>query len=218
MTSIQKIPLSAVEKKENLSSIKIKITQTEIKQIINQTEYEECSLNPVRIQFSDEFFFERNERKITSQFNQVINVEAPICQSLLFKRIITAWGFSRTGSRLFSHLSRLAARLDLKYTVQENKIFYWKMNQSPDNYYLFRKNGIKNRNAEDIAKEEFANGIKEIIQNQISLPEDDLIRETAKLFNYSRTGTNVEFLIKQGIKHALNRGSVAEKKGRIILK
>lgn len=54
--------------------------------------------------------------------------------------------------------------------------------------------------------------------NQISLPEDDLIREVAKIFGYARLGGNVEQAMKMGIDFALQKGVVISKDERIVLR
>jgi hypothetical protein len=73
------------------------------------------------------------------------------------------------------------------------------------------------RDAEDIPAEEIANGVKEILTHQISLPKDDLVREASKLFGFARSGTNVENAMKKGIVKAVERGLVTEWEGRIII-
>lgn len=58
---------------------------------------------------------------------------------------------------------------------------------------------------------------KEILSNQISLPKEDLIRESSKLFGFARTGTQVELAMKKGIEIALNKGFVLLKDGRVLI-
>jgi len=57
----------------------------------------------------------------------------------------------------------------------------------------------------------------EILTNQISLPADDLVKETARLFGYARLGGNVEQAMKTGIEHAFQKGMIAENNERIVL-
>lgn len=78
-------------------------------------------------------------------------------------------------------------------------------------------NEAQKRNAEDLPKEEVAAGLIEILSNQISLPEDDLIKETARLFGYARIGANVEQTIKLGIEYALKREMILKNNDRLIL-
>ena len=64
---------------------------------------------------------------------------------------------------------------------------------------------------------EITTGIKDILLNQISLPNEDLIREVAKLFGYSRLGGNVEQSMRISIEYALKMGIIISKNERIVL-
>ena len=169
--------------------------------------------------FSDEFFDSRRMQKILNQINQVVQTEAPISQTLLSKRILTAWGITRLGVRLNDYLESLYIQLNLRYNLQNGTSFYWKQEQYPEFYKTFRipMNEAQKRNAEDLPKEEVAAGLIEILSNQISLPEDDLIKETARLFGYARIGANVEQTIKLGIEYALKREMILKNNDRLIL-
>jgi hypothetical protein len=76
---------------------------------------------------------------------------------------------------------------------------------------------VLKRDADDLPSHEIANGIKAILQNQISLTKDDLIRETAKLFGYARLGTNVDIAMQLGIGVALVRDIAKTEGHRIVL-
>jgi len=52
---------------------------------------------------------------------------------------------------------------------------------------------------------------------QISLSKADLIRETAKLFGFSKVGNNVEAAMNSGITLALNIGIAKDQNGRIAI-
>jgi hypothetical protein len=132
---------------------------------------------------------------------------------------LNAWGISRLGVRLNDYLLNLYTQLKLIITAQNGSYFYWRDNQSPGNYDIFRTpggDGTK-RNVEDLAKEEIVNGIKEVLTVQFSLPQGDLIREVARIFGYSRIGGNVEEVMKLGIDYALERKLILNQNGRFIL-
>jgi len=98
-------------------------------------------------------------------------------------------------------------------------LFFWNKALDPENYEGYRVatlNGLK-RDAEHIPAEEVANGLKEILSNQISLPKEDLLREGSKLFGFARTGTQVDLAMKRGVELALAKGSFLEKDGRILI-
>ncbi|WP_055669702.1 hypothetical protein [Desnuesiella massiliensis] len=61
---------------------------------------------------------------------------------------------------------------------------------------------------EDICPEEISNGIKYILQNQISLLKPDLIKEVWKLFGFARGSSSMEEIINEGIHMAVKRNFV----------
>ena len=208
------------QKREQFAGVKLQgITQHVIEIHQEYPLYKTCSLPVTYLDFSDEFFDTRKTQKILNQIQQVIQKEAPISQSLLSKRILSAWGISRLGVRLKEYLDGLYGRLNLKYTRQNGTYFYWKQEQNPEAYNTFRipDNEEHKRSAEDLPKEEIAAGMVEILTNQISLPADDLVKEAARLFGYARLGGNVEQAMKIGIEYALQKGMIAENNERIVL-
>ena len=95
------------------------------------------------------------------------------------------------------------------FCKKNGQIVYWWDNQTPSQYNLIRTSGegINKRDAKEVPVEEVVNAIRYVLIEQISLSEEDLIRESAKLLGYTRIGTNVEYLIHKGI----NASSVAGK-------
>ena len=58
---------------------------------------------------------------------------------------------------------------------------------------------------DDIPSEEIINAIIEVLKEQISISEMDLVRETAKKFGFSRLGS----VIENTVKYAIVKGSSA---------
>lgn len=71
--------------------------------------------------------------------------------------------------------------------------------------------------ASDISPEEVSVAVKEVLESQFSLLREDLIRETAKLFGYSRLGTIVEASMQKGIDKTIQRGFAKEDRGRVSM-
>lgn len=211
---------SSEPKTDQFAEIKLQgITQHVIEANQKYAEYKVCSLPLTSLAFSDEFFDSRRMQKILNQINQVVQTEAPISQTLLSKRILTAWGITRLGVRLNDYLESLYTQLNLRYNHQNGTFFYWKQEQNPELYKTFRipMDETQKRNAEDLPREEVAAALIEILTNQISLPEDDLIKETARLFGYARIGTNVEQSMKLGIEYALKSEMILKNNDRLVL-
>ncbi len=155
---------------------------------------------------------------LIDQINKVLDVEAPVSKNLLCKRVLSAWGISRNGSRLSSYFESLFSGMLLRETVHGNSIFFWKQEQDPAAYMIYRSavNDSDKRNADDIPPIEIANAAKQILKEQISLSKEDLIRETVRLFSFSKVGSIVDTAMRQGIQSAIVNGYAKEQNGRIV--
>ncbi len=180
--------------------------------------YEVHQPEPQQTQSADDILYPHNTARIKAQIFNVLEVEAPISRDLLGKRILSAWGIGRMGSRVAAHLNQVYEKMNLRQENAGYNVFLWKGGQQPEDYRIFRiaPNEAQKRSAEDLPPEETANGIIEILKNQISLPTADLIREGAKLFGYARTGSNVEQAMLAGIRKAIERGAIKEDGDRIV--
>lgn len=219
------IKAAQLDKKESISdkstSIKSKgITQEIIETKVYDNIYKTCYLETNQLQFSDDFFDLRHKTKIINQIKNVLDIEAPISHSLLSRRILSSWNISRLGVRLNEYLSSIYNQLGLKITKQNGVQFYWQNEQIPSNYQIFRipENDNLKRNSEDLPVEEISNGIKYVLSNLISLPEEDLIKETARLFGYARLGENVGLSMRSGIEFALEIGLIVKRNDRLVLR
>lgn len=201
-----------------LQSVMYQPKETPITQ--NYLVYNSYELEKHSLINSDEFYLPQFKPTIISQIQRVMDAEAPISHELLSRKILTAWGITRLGVRLNEYLTQIYRQMKLKKTRQGGDNFYWRIDQDPENYHQFRvsSDNSQKRNVEDIAREEITNGIKEVLKNQISLPKEDLIKETSKLFGYSRIGGNVEDMMKLGIDYAVKRNIIENQSGRFVLK
>ncbi|RDV11468.1 DUF3320 domain-containing protein [Pontibacter diazotrophicus] len=181
--------------------------------------YEVCQLETVLTNSSEDFLQPLNCEKVAQQIIQVVNTESPISQNLLCRRVLAAWGISRNGSRVNTHFENLFPQLPIKKTQLGKSTIFWKDEHNPDSYSSFRVSDLESqkREADDLPPEEVANGVREILVNQISLPKSELIREVSRLFGYARLGANVEAAMTSGIAHAVNKGYAIEENERLIL-
>jgi hypothetical protein len=164
---------------------------------------------------SEVFFFPEYQNYIIRQIQTVIETEAPISRSLLCKRVLNSWGISRLGSRLDTYFDELLSKIDCYRKTDEEFVCIWKSEEQMTSYRTFRP--VSERNALDLPPEEVANGIKYLLEAQISLPTRDLSRVTAQLFGFARTGNNVDTAMFQGIREAVKRGYIKVENGRSII-
>jgi superfamily I DNA and/or RNA helicase/very-short-patch-repair endonuclease len=196
------------------------ITEKPVEQVIIQKDYVSYKVDYVSapIHFCgvlpDEFTHPQWEELIARQIKDVIALEAPISREQLCRRVLSMWGISRIGNRIGEHFNKIFARMNLKYTGSAKERFFWRDEQSPTEYMNYR---VYMTTASDISPEEVSVAVKEVLESQFSLLREDLIRETAKLFGYSRLGTIVEASMQKGIDKTIQRGFAKEDRGRVSM-
>lgn len=87
---------------------------------------------------------------------------------------------------------------------------------APDTYDGFRVSNAGVRDAKDVPVQEAANAVCQVLSEQIGLPHADLIRETAKLLGYTRSGNVVASMVQGGIQLALDTGRISEGQGSYL--
>jgi hypothetical protein len=173
-----------------------------------------CVLLPVANGSSETIYEFRNRKLLQEQVREVINTEAPVSKSLLYKRVLQAWNTSRAGARLDAHLSDIIADMNLKQT-KHHQPFYWREDQDADNFTEYRINGADKRNFEDIAPEELSAAITEAVQQNLSIEEEELLRYIAKLFGFAKVGRQIEGLLRYAVDMSVKKGKVKRENGRV---
>ena len=165
---------------------------------------------PVKYVSADEFIEPRLVRSIQEKVKLVIKTEAPVSVSMLTRRVVQSFGISRAGSRIQGHMDTVLRRMDLKMTQQGDTQFCWAQNQNPDAYVGFRVSGEgdSKRDVRDVPVQEIANAIYTVLYEQVSMGQDDLLRETANKLGYTRLGSNVLAALAHGIAYAQKQGGI----------
>lgn len=163
---------------------------------------------------SEDFLSYFHKKFILDQIKSVIQIEAPISRSLLCKRVLNSWSISRLGSRIDSFFDELFRDSDC-YQTTDGVHCFWINKEQMNSYTTFRPKS--ERDAVDLPPREIANGIKHILASQIGLPSKDLIRITAQLFGFVRTGNNVESAMMNGIKMAVKLGYVKIENDKVVI-
>ncbi len=161
---------------------------------------------------ADDFVQGIYDSQALKKIHAVVETEAPISRSLLCKRVLSSFAISRMGARLAAYMDMLLKYAQLTATGMEMP-FYWHQGQTPELYDTYRPDS--EREALDIAPEEVSVAVCRILEEQGALPEEDLLREVAHKFNYSRMGDNVIASMSRGISYAVNSGRAIRSDGKI---
>lgn len=167
---------------------------------------------------SDEYYLPQNKWKIKNLAEKIIADEAPISRKLLMKKVLNAWSITRGGSKVESIFLDAMNTIPTNITADEDRTFIWKKDQLPEQYEIYRVDSEETtkRSIDDISSYEILNAVTEVLCEQISLSETDLIKETAKKFGYSRTGGVIESTVKFAIQKGISLGRlIVSDKGNI---
>ncbi len=180
--------------------------------------YEACTLPQMGT--PEDFQTAEAKKRVLLCIEKIVCTEAPVSRHLVLKKVLGAWGIARTGSRTERIFDEAAAKADLRITESNGAKFFWRTDQEPAEYAQCRiPDGAEKRGMEDICTEEIAAGVMCILRSQISASRSDLIRETAKLFGFTRSGGVIETAVNSGIACAASRGLLTiEDNDRIVLK
>ena len=159
----------------------------------------------------EEFVDPKYAHQVRSLLEHVVEQEAPISQSLLIKRVVQSCGITRAGSRIQGCLNGTLSGMELTATRQADALFYWSREQVPEEYIGFRASGSgeNRRDVRDVPVQEVANAVYAVLNEQVSMGQEDLLRETANKLGYTRLGSNVLSALELGIEYARDRGGIA---------
>lgn len=184
----------------------------------NLKKYQTCSLPAINAA-SDAFYEPENNRRIHEQILDVLRAEAPVSYPILTKRITSAWGITRTGSKISARMDALISELRLNRTKTLDTVFLWMPEQDPSLYRAFRipSGEQEKRSMNQIPREEIAAAAEFVTRNQTGLCEEDLKREIYKLFGFSRIGQNMDAFLGRGIRYAEKKRYILRQNDKIIL-
>ena len=159
---------------------------------------------------SSENFTESAAAKITKCISDILAAEAPMNKKTLAKKTFSCWGITRPGSNMKALFDKAFDNADARVTTAGENEYVWLGSQVPEEYDKCRTvyKGDDKRDIDDVAPEEIAVGIKEIMSRQLAMSRDDLLREVAHLFGFTRITPTLETSVALGIKAAKNRGWV----------
>lgn len=167
----------------------------------------------------DDFHLPSADSAIIALVEAVVSKEGPISMGLVSRRVAEHWGISRVTARAVKRVDGQVRKANVKITADDGKVFVWLSTQMPKEYAAFRIPGdddLSKRDAEDLCPIEVANGALYLLEQHVSLPVADLVRETSRLFGYSRLGQNVDKAMKSGIEVLVWSGRAKEDAGVVV--
>ncbi|MEZ5966577.1 MAG: DUF3320 domain-containing protein [Planctomycetota bacterium] len=150
---------------------------------------------------------------------QVLRAEAPVHGELLVRRVASCFDLPRLTAKTRTRVLELVRALPEAQRPVERDEFLWPADLDPATWTTFRlptsDGGRSEREVEHIPPEEIANAAVHVVRTQVGIGRSDLLRQTASMFGFSRTGARVRAAMSAGIEAALQRGSVQERDGKV---
>jgi len=152
----------------------------------------------------------------------IVEKEGPIGQEFLARRVASFWGHERFTARVSEHAMELLEECVSagELHIDENG-FVWTHADQPAACLYFRTpedEADPEREVEDLAPQEVAAAALHLLRQHISVPLDDLVRQTAKLFGYPRAGSRMQAVLLGGIERLREHPDVEFEDQQVILK
>ena len=168
----------------------------------------------------DDFYKALAAKVIREDLEQLVRAEAPVSFSTACKRILAQWDLQRATPRAQDRVREVLPKCNAMLCDSGGLPFLWVTESDAAAYTQFRTAGAapeSQRKADEIAVEEFANGALHILRSHISLSEDDLVKEAARLFGFQRTGPAVDQRVRAGVQWLIQSGRADSEGGTVIL-
>ena len=130
-----------------------------------------------------------HKKAVSEQIARLIEVEQPITNSLLCKRIVKAWNLSRVTSRIQGLVDEILSSYYTDAYCMNKVRTYWKDEESAMGYCIYRIDS--GRDILDTPIVEIANAMLYAMQQQISVPREECKRLTSQVLGYSHFGKNI---------------------------
>lgn len=167
-----------------------------------------------------EFYQSSAESKIGRLIEEIVAAEGPVSIDVVASRVVAHWQMSRRGATIVRRIEEIAARCNVSCYLSGETTFLWPTSIDPKSYCGFRVPGAipdEQRRITDIPLEEIANAAAHVLSTQVSLPIDELIRETSLLLGFERTGSLIQRTIDSAVTFAMGRGRIRDDgRGRLV--
>jgi very-short-patch-repair endonuclease len=168
---------------------------------------------------SAEFYSPAATRRIAGTLRQIVEKEAPITLALAARRLAALYGIDRITSRVEVRLAEVLAADTARSRPPPPRLegdTLWKAGQSSAEYRRFRVHGDSpqsQRDIDDIPLAELANAAAAVLEQQVSLPFEDLIREAARLLGFPRVTPRIRARLAGTKERLLERGAEFDEEG-----
>ncbi|MCR4765025.1 MAG: DUF3320 domain-containing protein [Bacteroidaceae bacterium] len=156
----------------------------------------------------------KNAAKVKDQLTQIITIEQPVTNNYLYKRIANLWNMQRVTPRLQSLVDNILVDYYLDPMSDGKNNVYWMDKVVAFDYSFYRVES--KRDISDVPIIELMNAALYAVEQQISIPREDLKKVISTLLGFSRKGANVDSAAEKAINNLINMGKLKEELGNKI--
>ena len=154
--------------------------------------------------------------KVSEQLRQIITVEQPVTNNYLYKRIATLWNMPRVTPRLQSLVDSQLVNYYLDPTSDGKNMVYWIDQVVASGYTYYRVDS--KRDIADVPLIELMNAALYAVEQQISIPREDLKKVISNLLGFSRKGVNVDAATDRAVQLLVSQGKLKDTNGWLTTK
>jgi len=144
--------------------------------------------------------------KLLADLKALVETEQPLVDTYIYKRIATAWNVPRVSAKLRQIVDRLLQFAYRDTKTSPSQTLYWDNALVAAAYDCYRTGS--DRDVADIPLIELMNAMAYAVEQQVSVPTDDLKRQTIRMLGFSRSGVKAEQATQQALSELVSRGVV----------
>ena len=176
-----------------------------------QKSYHECEIEVVPV---DKDSFNPYDEKNAQIIKLILKDEQPATESYLCKRLARALGFGHAGANIQRAVSFALSDLYLDSLSVSGLNGVWLDEESAKNFKGYR--APSPRNITEIPTIEIANAIKEVIEEEFSLPKEKIPTIAARKLGFSNAGAKITETINTILDMMFQKGDIREVNGMLL--
>ena len=172
----------------------------------------------VRVAYENgsEFHSPRYREEQSELLAEIVRQEGPIHIDLATKRVRAAWGLTRAGVRITDAMDEAIRRCTRTSLLEQRGDFLWPMDVHEVSVRVpVRHIPETYRDVAHIPPEEIQACMLLIIRHAVGIGIDSLIRETANIFGFNRTGNRIRDRLLKECEALQHEGTVTNVEGSL---
>lgn len=172
---------------------------------------------------SPEKFYEQalgtNSKELIDALAEIIEMEAPVCTDIIKIRLAAKYDMAKKTAK-FDEMSEkfIASQRQYPFTINDDVKFIWKVGQKANELKTYRVCASEEvRTVKQICIQERLAGLVGVLKVQFGMSREDLTRQSASVFGFTRLTPLVNSAFTDAIDYGLATGALVEKDGKITL-